>query len=212
MEDALSLLGRSGLLPIARGLDASELHRAAGVLVEEDLPLLEVTMNTRGAVQVMRELREAFAGRLILGAGTVLDTDLAEAAVEAGALFLVSPHWDPELAAAARRLAVPLIPGAFTPTEILAAWRAGAPMVKVFPAITGGPEYLRQLRGPLSEIPLLPTGGITLANAADFIAAGAAALGVGGSLLRSGAAEPAGLRAQITAFKAAVARGRQARA
>lgn len=212
MEEALSILGRTGLLPIARGLGASDLRSAAAVLVEEELPLLEVALNTRGAAQVIRELREAFEGRLVLGAGTVLDEGLAEAAVEAGAVFLVSPHWDPGVAAAARRLAVPLIPGAFTPTEILAAWRSGAAMVKVFPATTGGPEYLRQLRGPLPEIPLLPTGGITVANAADFIAAGAAALGVGGSLLRPGATDPGRLRVQITAFKAAVAQGREARA
>jgi 2-dehydro-3-deoxyphosphogluconate aldolase/(4S)-4-hydroxy-2-oxoglutarate aldolase len=212
MDDALAALSRTGLLPIARGLEASELRRAAAVLVEEDLPLLEVAMNSRGAAQVIRELGEAFEGQLLLGAGTVLDAGLAETAVEAGAVFLVSPHWDPEVAAAARGLGVPLIPGAFTPTEILAAWRAGAALVKVFPATTGGPEHLRQLRGPLPEIPFLPTGGITPDNAADFIAAGAAALGVGGSLLRPGAAEPARLRAQITAFKAAVAHGRQARA
>ncbi|HEV8338554.1 MAG TPA: bifunctional 4-hydroxy-2-oxoglutarate aldolase/2-dehydro-3-deoxy-phosphogluconate aldolase [bacterium] len=212
MEDAISVLGRTGLLPIARGLDSSDLRRTAALLVEEDLPLLEVTMNTRGAASLIRELHEAFEGRLVLGAGTVLDPVLAETAVDAGAVFLVSPHWDPELAAAARRLGVPLIPGAFTPTEILAAWRAGAAMVKVFPAVAGGPEYLRQLRGPLPEIPLLPTGGITVDNAAEFIAAGAAALGVGGSLLRSEGADPARLRAQITAFKTAVAEGRRARA
>ncbi len=212
MEEALSILGRTGLLPIARGLGASDLRSAAAVLVEEELPLLEVAMNTRGAAQMIRELCEAFEGRLVLGAGTVLDTDLAEAAVDAGAVFLVSPHWDPEVAAVARRLAVPFIPGAFTPTEILAAWRAGAAMVKVFPATTGGPEYLRQLRGPLPEIPLLLTGGITVANAADFIAAGAAALGVGGGLLRPGATDLGRLRVQITAFKAAVAQGREARA
>lgn len=211
MEDALAVLGRTGLLPIARGLEASDLRRAAAILVEEDLPLLEVAMNTPGAAALIRELHEVFEGQLVLGAGTVVDMGLAETAVDAGAVFLVSPHWDSEVAAAARRLAVPLIPGAFTPTEILAAWRAGAAMVKVFPAATGGPEYLRQLRGPLPEIPLLPTGGITIDNAADFIAAGAAALGVGGSLLSSGVTDPGRLRARITAFKEAVAQGRRAR-
>lgn len=211
MEEALSLLRRTGLLPIARGLKAGDLRSAADVLVGEGVPLLEVAMNTPDAAQLIRELRQVYEGRLTLGAGTVLDAGLAEQAVEAGAAFLVSPHWDGEVAAAAGRLAVPYIPGALTPTEILGAWRAGASMVKVFPAATVGPEYLCQLRGPLPEIPLVPTGGITVANAAEFIAAGAAALGVGGSLLRPGV-DSSVLRGQVAAFRAAVARGRESRA
>lgn len=211
MEEALSLLRRTGLLPIARGLKGGDLRSAADVLVGEGVPLLEVAMNTPDAAQLIRELRQVYEGRLTLGAGTVLDAGLAEQAVEAGAAFLVSPHWDGEVAAAAGRLAVPYIPGALTPTEILGAWRAGASMVKVFPAATVGPEYLCQLRGPLPEIPLVPTGGITVANAAEFIAAGAAALGVGGSLLRPGV-DSSVLRGQVAAFRAAVARGRESRA
>lgn len=212
MEEAIAVLRRTGLLPIARHLGATELRTVADVLVGEEVPLLEVAMNTPGADELIRELAEAYEGRLILGAGTVLDANLAALAVDAGAAFLVSPHCGQEVAAAARRLAVPLIPGALSPTEILEAWKGGAAMVKVFPAATVGPEYLRQLRGPLPEIPLVPTGGITVANAVDFIAAGAAALGVGGSLLRPGVVDPAQLRGQIAAFKAAVARGREARA
>lgn len=211
MEEALSLLRRTGLLPIARGLKGGDLRSAADVLVGEGVPLLEVAMNTPDAAQLIRELRQVYEGRLTLGAGTVLDAGLAEQAVEAGAAFLVSPHWDGEVAAAAGRLAVPYIPGALTPTEILGAWRAGASMVKVFPAATVGPEYLCQLRGPLPEIPLVPTGGITVTNAAEFIAAGAAALGVGGSLLRPGV-DSSVLRGQVAAFRAAVARGRESRA
>lgn len=212
IEDPVAAVRRMGLLPIARGVGATDLVAAAAVLLAEGVALLEVAMTTPDAVGVIQRLREAYEGRLLLGAGTVLDAAQAEQAVAAGARFLVTPHLDREVAAAAQRLSVPLIAGALTPTEILEAWRAGAALVKVFPAATVGPQYVRHLQGPLPHIPLVPTGGITVESTTEFIAAGAVAVGVGGTLLGTRAKDPAWLRREVVAFAAAVERGRQARA
>jgi 2-dehydro-3-deoxyphosphogluconate aldolase/(4S)-4-hydroxy-2-oxoglutarate aldolase len=208
-EDPLAPLRRAGILPIARGVPAADLEAAAGILLEVGIGVVEVTMNSTDAAGTIRRLAGMFAGRLVVGAGTVLDADQAAAAVDAGAEFLVTPHVDDAVAAAAHRLKVPLIPGALTPTEILRAWRAGAAIVKLFPAVTVGPPYLRQLRGPLPDIPLLPTGGVSVENTAEFIAAGAVAVGVGGALLGRRAGDRAWLRTEVMKFVAAVQRGRQ---
>jgi 2-dehydro-3-deoxyphosphogluconate aldolase/(4S)-4-hydroxy-2-oxoglutarate aldolase len=141
---------------------------------------------------------------MLIGAGTVLDVAAADAVVAAGARFLVMPHVDPELVRWSAERGVPAFPGAMTPTEVLGAWRAGAAAVKVFPAATLGPRYLRELRGPLDEVPLLPTGGIDASNAADFLAAGAVAVAAGGWLMGDG--DPAGVAERAAAFTAAAAR------
>lgn len=208
-DDPLAPLRRAGILPIARGVPASDLEAAAGVLLELEIGVVEVTMNSTDAAGTIRRLAGRYEGRLVVGAGTVLDADQAAAAVEAGAAFLVTPHVDESVAAVAHRLEVPVIPGALTPTEILRAWRARAAIVKLFPAVTVGPQYLRQLHGPLPDIPLLPTGGVSVENTAEFIAAGAVAVGVGGALLGRRAGDLAWLRAEITKFVSAVQRGRQ---
>src|SRR5439155_18346764 len=117
------------------------------------------------------------------GAGTVRTVDDVDAAVGAGAAYLVSPHTDPALAARSRQLGAAYLPGAFTPTEIVAAWAAGAAAVKLFPARLGGPRYLRDIREPLPDIPIVPTGGVSAQNVADWFAAGAGAVGVGGTVL-----------------------------
>lgn len=212
MIDPVAVVRRVGLLPIARGLGAADLLRAVKVLLTAGVPVLEVTMNTADAPGTIKQLHESYEGQLVLGAGTVLNPEQAGQAVSAGASFLVTPHVDPEVAATARRLDVPLISGAMTPTEILESWRSGSALVKVFPAVTLGAEYLRQLRGPLPQIPLIPTGGITAANTAEFIAAGAVAVGVGGALLGTRAKDPEWLQEQVASFTAAVRRGRDARA
>ncbi|HEY3246744.1 MAG TPA: bifunctional 4-hydroxy-2-oxoglutarate aldolase/2-dehydro-3-deoxy-phosphogluconate aldolase [bacterium] len=211
-EDPVAAIRRLGVVPIARGVGLRDLAAAAAVLLAEGMGVVEVTLNTPDAIETIRHLRDVYQDRLVLGAGTVLDAAQAEQAVAAGARFLVTPHVDGDVAAASQRLGVPLIAGALTPTEILQAWRGGAALVKVFPAATVGAEYLTHLRGPLGQIPLVPTGGITVDNTSTFIAAGAAAVGVGGSLLGARANDPAWLRQEIGAFAAAVDRGRRARA
>jgi 2-dehydro-3-deoxyphosphogluconate aldolase / (4S)-4-hydroxy-2-oxoglutarate aldolase len=141
-----------------------------------------------------------------MGAGTVLSIDGAERALGAGATFLVMPHTDPELVAWAAARGVPALPGAATPTEMLGAWRAGAAAVKIFPASVVGPAFVRECRGPFPDIPFVPSGGVTAETAADFIAAGAAAVGVGGWLI--GDAEPAGVTVRARQVVDAVAAAR----
>ena len=156
-------------------------------LVAGGVRAFEVTLDSPDAMAAIRTLATQYSdGSLLVGAGTVLDVASATAAVAAGASFLVSPHTDRELIRWAVAQRIPIFPGAFTPSEILAAWRAGASAVKLFPASTVGPSYLRELRGPLAEIPLIPTGGVTGENAAAFIAAGALGVGVGGWLFATG--------------------------
>jgi 2-dehydro-3-deoxyphosphogluconate aldolase/(4S)-4-hydroxy-2-oxoglutarate aldolase len=148
---------------------------------------LEVTFTTPGAAEVIAELRRRLPD-LLLGAGTVLDVDTLEVAQAAGAEFAVSPHFDPRLVAAARERGMGYLPGAFTPTEVLAAWRAGPTAIKLFPAAQLGPGHLAALRGPFPNIPFVPTGGIDEGNAATWFQAGAVAVGVGGNLVRGDAA------------------------
>jgi 2-dehydro-3-deoxyphosphogluconate aldolase / (4S)-4-hydroxy-2-oxoglutarate aldolase len=130
-----------------------------------------------------RRLATAFKGHAIIGAGTVLSIEEAQRALEAGASFLVSPHVEETLLTFCREAGIPAIPGAFTPTEIWRAWQGGAAMVKIFPAMPSGPEYIRHLRGPFPTLPLLPTGGITIENATAFLRAGAIAVGIGSALV-----------------------------
>lgn len=158
----------------------------AAALLAGGVRAIEVTLDSPGATAMIAALRDRLGERILLGAGTVLDREAADAAIAAGARFIVSPHTDPELIAGLAREGVPCVPGAQTPTEILAAWRAGAPVVKLFPAGPLGPGYLKDLRGPLRQIPLLPTGGIGVENAPAFVAAGAWGLGVGSALVDAG--------------------------
>jgi 2-dehydro-3-deoxyphosphogluconate aldolase/(4S)-4-hydroxy-2-oxoglutarate aldolase len=195
------LVGR--VVAIARGLDPSSMVDIAGALIDGGVTAFEVTLNSRSALDAIAAVRAAVpAGRLLVGAGTVLDRASAEAAVGAGAQFLVMPHTDLELIDWAVGRDLPVFPGAFTPTEILAAWRAGATAVKLFPASAVGPSFVRELRGPLPEIPLIPTGGVTAENAPDFIRAGAVAVGLGSWL--TGAGDPATIRARATQLTEAI--------
>jgi 2-dehydro-3-deoxyphosphogluconate aldolase/(4S)-4-hydroxy-2-oxoglutarate aldolase len=201
------LTGR--IVAIARGIAAERLPAVAAALRGGGVRAFEVTLDSPGALDGIAAVAaaEAAAGAsgLLVGAGTVLDAGAAAAALEAGARFLVMPHTDPDLVAWAAERGVATFPGAMTPSEILAAWRAGAAAVKLFPAVTLGPSFVREVRGPLGAIPLVPTGGITVANAAEFLAAGAAAVGVGGWLTGSGDPRLVGERA--AALVAAIADG-----
>ena len=166
-----------------RRTEASAAVATAEALLRGGVSTLEVTCDSPGAIDMIRVISQSLAGRAFVGAGTVLDADMAQAALDAGARFLVSPHIDADLVRSFAERGVPWIPGAFTPTEVLSAWRAGAIVVKLFPAGSVGPGYIKDMLGPLREIPLLPTGGVTLDNAADFLAAGAWGLGMGSALV-----------------------------
>lgn len=172
-------------------------------LVGGGIRAFEVTLNSPSALDVIAALSARFApGELLIGAGTVLDLDQAQDAVEAGARFLVMPHSDLAIVDWAVRRDVPAFPGAFTPTEILAAWRAGASAVKLFPASAVGPQFVREMRGPLPQIPLIPTGGMTVENAAAYIGAGAVAVGMGSWL--TGGGDPAVVRERAAAVATAL--------
>lgn len=180
------------IIAIARGLEPDRLARIADGLLDGGVHAFEVTLDSPGALPAIESLVRRFAGTaLAVGAGTVLDTRAAASAVDAGAAFLVSPHGDAEIVRWAVAAGVPVFPGAMTPTEIVAMWAAGATAVKVFPASAVGPSFVREVRGPLRHVPLIPTGGITAETIGAYIAAGAIAVGMGSWL--SGDGDPAGI-------------------
>lgn len=164
---------------ILRGFDPDLTTEIGREVAAAGLVAIEVTLNSPAALQQIRALRHALGTTVAVGAGTVLDAEDAQRALAAGAQFLVSPGLDAGMMAVGQAAGVPLFPGALTPTEVLAAWRAGATMVKLFPAATLGPAYLKAVKAPLGHIPLLPTGGIGLHNLAAFLEAGADGFGIG---------------------------------
>ncbi len=183
-REVLNRMIAEGLIPVIRVTSASEATEVADAVKEGGVSFIEITMSVQGAIDVIKELTQKYKDEIVMGAGTVLDPETGRAALLAGAQFIVSPTLNLDLVYLAHRYGAVVIPGAMTPTEILTAWNAGADMVKVFPAAqTGGPEYLKALKGPLPHILLVPTGGVNLQNAGAFIKAGAAALGVGGELV-----------------------------
>jgi 2-dehydro-3-deoxyphosphogluconate aldolase/(4S)-4-hydroxy-2-oxoglutarate aldolase len=171
---------RSGVVAILRAPTADSFAAVATVLVDSGITALEVTLTSHGAIEAIAGLRRQLPESVAVGAGTVLTLDEAKAAVDAGASFLVSPVLDAELVG---QSPVPFYPGTRTPTEIYGAHRAGAPLVKLFPAAGLGPQFLRDLRGPLPQIGIMPTGGIKIEDIADWLFAGAKAVGVGGPLI-----------------------------
>jgi 2-dehydro-3-deoxyphosphogluconate aldolase/(4S)-4-hydroxy-2-oxoglutarate aldolase len=173
----------AGIVAIMRRTEAALAIETAEALLVGGVSVVEVTLNSPGAEEMLRTLAERVGDRMLIGAGTVMTTLDARRALSAGARFIVSPHTDADVIAATRRAGAPAIPGAFTPTEIVRAWQLGASVVKVFPVGSVGPRYLRDVLAPLTDIPLLPTGGVTLDNAAEFIRAGARGLGLGSDLV-----------------------------
>ena len=183
-EQILQQIKRVGLVPVLRAPSAEIAVAAAKAIEKGGVPVVEVTMTVPGAIDVIREMVKSSEGRVLVGAGTVLDPETARACMLVGAQFVVSPSLNVRTIEVCRRYGVPVIPGALTPTEVVTAWEEGADVVKVFPcSAVGGPKYLAALKGPLPQIDLIPTGGVSLATAADFLAAGAFALGVGGDLV-----------------------------
>jgi 2-dehydro-3-deoxyphosphogluconate aldolase / (4S)-4-hydroxy-2-oxoglutarate aldolase len=176
---------RSGLLiPVVRTSTAEEALAMCEALVAAAITNLEIPLTVPNATEVIEQVSRRFGDRAIVGAGTVLDARAAQSCIAAGARFVVSPGFDAETVAFCRSAGVAVFPGALTPTEILTAWKAGADMVKVFPAsAVGGAAYIKNIKAPLPQIELVPTGGVSIETAASFIQAGAAALGVGGDLV-----------------------------
>ncbi len=178
-----------GLVPVLRATSAAEAMTIADAILAGGVNILEVTMTVPGAVHVIEQLANHHGDKLLLGAGTVLDAETARTCLLAGAQFIVSPALDVRTIELCRRYSAPIMPGALTPTEILTAWQAGADVVKVFPcSALGGAKYLKALQGPLPQIQIIPTGGVSLSTAEEFLAAGAFALGVGGDLVDAKAA------------------------
>ena len=175
-----------GVVPVVRASSAREARIAADAVCEGGIPIVEITMTVPGAVEVIRELTRSSAGDVLVGAGTVLNIEAARKCLDAGAQFLVSPGLNQQVIQLAAREEKLMMAGALTPTEVITAWEAGSDFVKVFPCgQVGGAKYIKALKGPLPQVPLVPTGGVNLHTAAEFIEAGAAALGVGGELVQA---------------------------
>ena len=183
-SEVLKQIRDTGVIPVVRATTADEAMRAIDAIREGGIAVLEITMTVPGAVGVIEQVAARFGNDALVGAGTVLDAEAAKACIAAGAQFIVSPALNMETIAYCREQDVAVMPGALTPTEVVQAWNAGADFVKVFPAgAVGGASYLKALKAPLPQIELVPTGGVSLKTAADFIKAGAAALGVGADLV-----------------------------
>lgn len=175
-----------GVVPVVRASSQREARMAADAVCEGGIPIVEITMTVPGALDVIRELTKSGSEDVLVGAGTVLNVDAARRCLDAGAEFLVSPGLNLEVVKLVGAEGKLMMAGALTPTEIIMAWEAGSDFVKVFPCgQVGGAKYIKALKGPLPQVPLVPTGGVSLATAAEFIEAGAAALGVGGECVQA---------------------------
>src|SRR3989441_414047 len=177
-----------GVVPVVRASSSREALIASEAVCQGGIPIVEITMTVPGAVEVIRELSKSSASEVLIGAGTVLDVETARRCLDAGAQFLVSPGLNLPTVELAVREKILIMAGALTPTEVITAWNAGSDFVKIFPCgQVGGAKYIKALKGPLPQIPLVPTGGVNLNTAAEFIEAGAAALGIGGELVQADA-------------------------
>ena len=175
-----------GIVPVVRASTPDEARMAAEAVCEGGIPIVEITMTVPGAVEVIRELAKNTSSGVLIGAGTVLNAEAARRCLDAGAQFLVSPGLNLQTVELATREGKAMMAGALTPTEVMAAWEAGADFIKIFPCgQVGGAKYIKALKGPFPQIPLVPTGGVNLTTAAEFIEAGVAALGIGGELVQA---------------------------
>jgi 2-dehydro-3-deoxyphosphogluconate aldolase/(4S)-4-hydroxy-2-oxoglutarate aldolase len=181
--DIVAAVERAGIVAVIRIKDPAKLRDVVDAIAAGGIRALEITMTVPGAVELIRDLAPTLPDGFILGAGTVLDADTVARVADAGARYVVSPVFRRTVIEACHARDIAAMPGCFTPTEILDAWDAGADIVKVFPATTLGPSYLKDVRAPLPQVKLMPTGGVTVENAGDWIRAGAVAVGVGTSLL-----------------------------
>ena len=181
--EQLRLMEETGVVAVIRTQDGGELVSICEALVAGGVLAVEITMTSPGALEAIYQASKVLGGKAIIGAGSVLDGETARAALLAGADFLVSPVLRQDVITMAKRYGKIVIPGAFSPTEILTAWEAGADAVKVFPATKLGPEFFKDIRGPLPQVKLTPTGGVNLGNLGQFLQAGAVFVGVGSALV-----------------------------
>lgn len=182
-SEAMARIRDGGVVAIMRANSSDQLLGAAKAVLDGGLTAIEVTMTTPGALEVVREATRKFGKEVLFGVGSVLDGETARMAILAGAQFVVCPTLKLATIEVCKRYSIPVVPGAYTPTEILTAWEAGANAVKVFPASVGGPAYLKAIKAPLPQISLSAVGGVNLENTADFIRSGADFVGVGGELV-----------------------------
>jgi 2-dehydro-3-deoxyphosphogluconate aldolase/(4S)-4-hydroxy-2-oxoglutarate aldolase len=202
-----------GIVPVVRASSADEAVAVADVIREGGIPILEITMTVPGAISVIAELSKRYGDEVLVGAGTVLDPETARSCIAAGAQFIVSPALNIQTIELCKVQRIAVFPGALTPTEVVTAWDAGADAVKVFPcSAMGGASYLRALKAPLPEVKLVPTGGVSLTTAKDFIAAGAWAIGVGADLVNIKAIRAGQGKSVVQAARNYVAAVREARA
>lgn len=184
IDDVIRKIGEIGIIPVVRASSVDEATRAVEAICAGGIPTVEVTMTVPNAVSVIREVAQRYHGKVLVGAGTVTSAQQAEDCIQAGAEFLVSPGLSTAVLSVARTRGILAIPGALTPTELMNAQEEGARLIKIFPCGNlGGPKYLKSLRAPFPNASLIPTGGVSASNAAEFIAAGAFALGVGADLV-----------------------------
>lgn len=188
-KNSLDRVVESGIVAVIRASRGELLVDVCEALLAGGVEVAEITFTVPDALRVLENVTDRLGDQMLLGAGTVLDTETARAAMLAGAEFIVSPTVNLDVIRLCRRYDKVVMPGALTPTEVLSAWEAGADIVKVFPSDVTGPKYLKALHGPLPQVRLMPTGGVNLDTAADFLRAGACALGIGGSLVESKAVE-----------------------
>jgi 2-dehydro-3-deoxyphosphogluconate aldolase/(4S)-4-hydroxy-2-oxoglutarate aldolase len=210
-QDVMGRIREVGIVPVVRAQSADEAMQVVEAIREGGVPLLEITMTVPGALAVIEKVVARFPDVLV-GAGTVLDPETARACMLAGARFVVSPSLNLATIETCRRYSVPVMPGALTPTEVVTAWTAGADVVKVFPCgALGGASYLKSLKAPLPQIEMIPTGGVSVKTAADFIQAGAMALGVGADLVDTKAIREGNLQVVVAKAREYVRIVREAR-
>jgi 2-dehydro-3-deoxyphosphogluconate aldolase/(4S)-4-hydroxy-2-oxoglutarate aldolase len=209
--ETINIICETGVIAIMRAKSSEQLVAAADAIYKGGVRAIEVTMTTPGALDVIAQAKQQLGSEVIFGAGTVLDPETGRLAILAGADFVVSPTLNLGLVELCNRYGVPAMPGCYSPTEILAGWQAGADFIKLFPASAGGPDLLQAILAPLPQVRIVPVGGVDLDTAAAFIRKGAAALGVGSSLINQkllDAADMGELTRRAAAFVEQVSRGR----
>jgi 2-dehydro-3-deoxyphosphogluconate aldolase / (4S)-4-hydroxy-2-oxoglutarate aldolase len=199
IDETVSRIAEGGIIPVVRAANFDEAAQAVDAIYAGGISIMEVTMTVPNAIAVIRRVVQEYGDKILTGAGTVLTAQQAKECIDAGAQFLVSPGLCLDVLSVARKHKLLAIPGVLTPTEVMSALQAGFPLVKVFPCgSVGGPKYLKALRGPFPQLQMIPTGGVNAANSAEYIGAGAFALGIGGELVDT-AAIRSGNAGKITA-------------